>query len=374
MGRRIKTRGATSGSRALTGLFLLIFLLTACLPPALPPVLKIGLVAPFEGRYRYVGYDTIYAARLAVREINERGGAGGYRLELVAYDDRGDAELARTAARNLAVDPAVVAVLGHYRQESTLAAQTIYAAAGLPLLAVGAWPTATSTTVFPLVPSPERLAAGMWEAAAAPDAALVAVWGAGPPAAALKIVLAEHDARLVQVVSPSPAAPLPELLFSLLPPHVTGERLAEWRAQGWQGVLVGGPELAATEFGAVAGAAAEGTHFVTPYPLPQDLPGTADWLAAYGTLGLYVPEPGPYALPTYEAVQLLAQAITADAKAHGRPTRAGVTEALGNVKQDGYLGTLRWSADGYWDAAPLYLYRWEQSEPRLQRVLSAWGE
>ena len=357
MGRHVKTRGATINPRALTGLFLLIFLLTACLPPALPPVLKIGLVAPFEGRYRYVGYDAIYAARLAVREINKRGGAGGYRLELVAYDDRGDAELARTAARNLAVDPAVVAVLGHYRQESTLAAQTIYAAAGLPLLAIGAWPTATSAAVFPLVPSPERLAAEMWEAAAVPDAALVAMWGAGPPAAALESVLAEHGAQQ----SPEDSL-LPEIMFSLLPPHVTGKRLAEWRAQGWQGVLVGGPELAAAEFGAVAGAAAEGTCFVTPYPLPQDVPGTADWIAAYGTLGLYVPEPGPYALPTYETVQLLAQAITADAEAHGRPTRAGVTESLGSVE---------WES---WDAAPLYLYCWERSEPRLQRVLSVQSE
>lgn len=357
MGRRVKTRGAIINPRALTGLFLLIFLLTACLPPALPPVLKIGLVAPFEGRYRYVGYDAIYAARLAVREINERGGAGGYRLELVAYDDRGDAELARTAARNLAVDSAVVAVLGHYRQESTLAAQAIYAEAGLPWLAIGGWPAATSAAVFPLAPSPERLAAGMWETGDAPDASLVAVWGEGPPAAALESVLAEHGAQQ----SPGDS-PLPELLFSLLPPHVTGERLAEWRARGWRGLLIGGPELAATEFGAVAGAAAEGTCFVTPYPLPQDLPGTADWIAAYGTMGLYVPEPRPYALPTYEAVQLLAQAITADAAAHGRPTRAGVTEALGSVAREG------------WDTAPLYLYCWEQSEPRLQRVLSVRSE
>ncbi|MEA3396601.1 MAG: ABC transporter substrate-binding protein [Chloroflexota bacterium] len=369
MGRRVKTHGAIGSPRALTGLFLLLFLLSACLPPALPPVLKIGLVAPFEGRYRYVGYDAIYAARLAVREINERGGAGGYRLELVAYDDRGDAELAHTAAHNLAVDPAVVAVLGHYRQESTLAAQTIYAAAELPLLAIGAWPAATSAAVFSLAPSPERLAAGMWEAAAAPDAALVAVWGTGPPAAALESVLVEHGAQQ----SPGDSL-LPELLFSLLPPHVTGERLVEWRAQGWRGLLAGGPELAATEFGAVAGAAAEGTCFVTPYPLPQDLLGTADWITAYGTMGLYVPEPGTYALPTYEAIYLLAQAITADVQTHGRPTRAGVTEALGSVKREGYLGTLRWSAAGYWDAAPLYLYCWEQSDPCLQRVLPVRSE
>lgn len=58
-----------------TGLTILV-LLTACVPK-LPRVIKIGLVAPFEGRYRYVGYDAIYAARMAVQEINAAGGAGG---------------------------------------------------------------------------------------------------------------------------------------------------------------------------------------------------------------------------------------------------------------------------------------------------------
>ena len=149
---------------------LLIALLTACLPPPLPRVLKIGLVAPFEGRYRYVGYDAIYAARLAVREINAAGGVGGWSLELVAYDDRGDPELAHTAARNLVIDPDVVAVIGHYRQASTEAASAIYAEAGMPLLAVGAWlmPAARESSrapVWHMLPSPEQIADAMIEVA-----------------------------------------------------------------------------------------------------------------------------------------------------------------------------------------------------------------
>ncbi|MCJ7548609.1 MAG: ABC transporter substrate-binding protein, partial [Anaerolineae bacterium] len=61
------------------------------LPKPLPGIVKVGLVAPFEGSYRHVGYDAVYAARLAVREINAAGGIAGRQLELVAYDDRGDA-------------------------------------------------------------------------------------------------------------------------------------------------------------------------------------------------------------------------------------------------------------------------------------------
>ncbi len=52
----------------------------------MPTTVKIGLVAPFEGSYRSIGYDAVYAARLVVREINATGGIDGVRLELVAYD------------------------------------------------------------------------------------------------------------------------------------------------------------------------------------------------------------------------------------------------------------------------------------------------
>ncbi len=105
-----------------------------------PSTVKIGLVAPFEGRHRAVGYDAIYAARLAMREANERDAAHTWRVELVALDDGGDAELARQAAASLALDEAVVAVIGHWLDETTAAARPLYETEGLPLLATGAPP------------------------------------------------------------------------------------------------------------------------------------------------------------------------------------------------------------------------------------------
>ena len=116
------------------GLLITVFL-TAC--ASVQPVVKIGLVAPFEGAQRELGYDAIYAARLAVREINEAGGIGGYRVALVALDDRGDVALAEDTAVSLTVDPDVVAVIGHGLAETTAVAQPIYAAADLPLLPLG---------------------------------------------------------------------------------------------------------------------------------------------------------------------------------------------------------------------------------------------
>jgi ABC-type branched-subunit amino acid transport system substrate-binding protein len=112
-----------------------LILLTGCQRVA--PVLKIALVGPFEGAHRAIGYDVIYAARLAVREINQEGGIGGYRISLVSLDDSGDPELARAVAESQVIDPAVVAVVGHWLPETTAAAKPIYASAGLPFLATG---------------------------------------------------------------------------------------------------------------------------------------------------------------------------------------------------------------------------------------------
>ena len=141
-------RSPVTGHWSLVTVYCLLFtvyclLLTAC--SSTPPVIKIGLVAPCEGRDRPIGYDVIYSARLAVREINEAGGVEGTFVALVALDDGGDVELAQATAQSLVLDPAVVAVMGHWLPETTTAAAPIYATASLPLFVPG--PTTDPTTL-----------------------------------------------------------------------------------------------------------------------------------------------------------------------------------------------------------------------------------
>jgi ABC-type branched-subunit amino acid transport system substrate-binding protein len=111
-------------------------LITACLPVT-RPVVKIALVAPFEGRYRNVGYEVLYAVRLAVREANANGGIAGYSIDLFALDDSGDVKAAIEQALKVAADPQVVGIIGHWLGELTTAAAPEYDGAGLPLLATG---------------------------------------------------------------------------------------------------------------------------------------------------------------------------------------------------------------------------------------------
>ncbi|MDX1613887.1 MAG: ABC transporter substrate-binding protein [Candidatus Promineifilaceae bacterium] len=104
------------------------------------PVLEIGLAAPFEGRYRDVGYDVVYSARLVIREVNAAGGVGPYRVELVALDDFGEPERAWQTAETFLVDPDVVAVIGHWLPETTATAERVYEAGGLAHVPAGAEP------------------------------------------------------------------------------------------------------------------------------------------------------------------------------------------------------------------------------------------
>ncbi|MFN2140633.1 MAG: ABC transporter substrate-binding protein [Candidatus Promineifilaceae bacterium] len=110
-------------------------LVSACRSVA--PVVKVGLVAPFEGRHRDIGYDVLYSARLAVRQLNAAGGIDGTRVALVALDDSGNPEFAAATADSLIIDPNVVAVVGNWLPETTAVARQHYAENGLAFLAGG---------------------------------------------------------------------------------------------------------------------------------------------------------------------------------------------------------------------------------------------
>ncbi len=115
----------------------LCFLLTGCDVSRVDPVVKIGVVAPFDGELQHVGYDLLYSVRLAVREVNAAGGIGGNRVALVIYSDSTDTRRAVEVADALVIDDSVVAVLGHWHPETTAAAAPVYTAANLAFLPMG---------------------------------------------------------------------------------------------------------------------------------------------------------------------------------------------------------------------------------------------
>jgi branched-chain amino acid transport system substrate-binding protein len=83
-----------------------LLLAQAC--TSLRPVVKIGLLAPFEGLYRRTGYAALEAMRMAVAEAPY----SAVEVLPLALDDANDPLRAQRSAQKLVVDPAVVAVVG----------------------------------------------------------------------------------------------------------------------------------------------------------------------------------------------------------------------------------------------------------------------
>ncbi len=292
---------------------LLIVVLAAagCLPVARPTV-TIGLVAPFEGRYRDVGYEVIYAVRLAVREANAAGGVAGYNVALMAVDDAGNPEQAAEQARKLSVAPEVVGVIGHWLESTTVAAAPVYVERGLPVMATAA--------------SPE-LAEGVFR-----------LW-----------LTREAEAAAISTGAqqcPPPCDSLEDL-----------DWLYETRASDPDGAVFGPALWGQPQFAALAGEAAEGATFVSPAPYPADSadPGFAEHYRAMSN-GV---EPRASAVLAYDATRTLFAAIEASVAEGGKPTRAGVAAALGEISFGGLSGTIAFDADGDWINRQGWVYQWE---------------
>ena len=118
-------------------LLITALLAAACSPAPVigaPPTVKIGLVAPFEGLHRPLGYEALFAVKLALQEKNEAGGLNGYRVELVALNDFGEAGEAAAQAREMAADPDILGVIGGWSPETAQAAAPEYERLGLAFL------------------------------------------------------------------------------------------------------------------------------------------------------------------------------------------------------------------------------------------------
>ena len=340
----------------ISTLFFLCLFTISCSSPPVPRVYKIGLVAPFEGAYRDIGYDAIYAARLAVREINTFSVSQGWALELVAYDDRAEPNMARTSARNLVTDTDVLAVIGHYTNGTTTAASNTYIAAGLPLLVIGGGPE--SPTLWHLAPPPQQQIAVMLKIYGE-STSIAAVWGEDALASELHKQLAARKVDVMDTRSELTST-LPDTIFSTLPPLQTAEYLTLWSKDGWHGRLLTTNFLHTSDLTRMSSEWLKRACIITPYPSPDDLDDLEIWKAAYTNTGPHVPEPGPYALPTYDIIYLIAEVIAKGFEQNTPLNRQYINAALEHVRFAGKLGDIIWDEDGYWDSAPLYHYCGEQ--------------
>ncbi len=119
----------------LVFLLLMTSLLTGC---AQEKVLKIGYITEQTGVDAYVGTASVPALEDYIAKINDAGGIGGYKLQLVVYDTRSEVPDAVTVIKRLFDQDKAVAVIGPSWSAAGVPIADIADAAKVPVIATTA--------------------------------------------------------------------------------------------------------------------------------------------------------------------------------------------------------------------------------------------
>ena len=90
---------------------------------------KVGIIAPLSGDLSALGKGIQHSVELAVKEANEKNKIPGWKLETVAADDEGKADVGKNAATKLAADKDLIGVVGNLNSSVSQQTQPIFQAA-----------------------------------------------------------------------------------------------------------------------------------------------------------------------------------------------------------------------------------------------------
>ncbi|MDJ0936297.1 MAG: ABC transporter substrate-binding protein [Kiloniellales bacterium] len=99
--------------------------------------IKIGSVLAVTGPASFLGDPEEKTLKMYVEKINAEGGVLGEKLELVIYDDGGDAKKSRTFATRLIEEDEVVAMVGGSTTGATMAMVPLFEEAEIPFISLG---------------------------------------------------------------------------------------------------------------------------------------------------------------------------------------------------------------------------------------------
>lgn len=114
---------------------------TAVLPLALTPAwaqepIRIGTFLSVTGPASFLGDPELKTLEMQIEALNAAGGVLGRKLQLVSYDDAGDAEKARTFAKRLIEQDKVDLLVGGSTTGTTMAVVPLAEAGGVPFISL----------------------------------------------------------------------------------------------------------------------------------------------------------------------------------------------------------------------------------------------
>jgi branched-chain amino acid transport system substrate-binding protein len=98
--------------------------------------IKIGAVLSVTGPASFLGDPEKRTLEMYVDDINAKGGVNGQKLQLIIYDDGGDANAARTFATRLVEEDKIVAMVGGSTTGATLAMIPVFEEAQIPFISL----------------------------------------------------------------------------------------------------------------------------------------------------------------------------------------------------------------------------------------------
>ena len=323
--------------------------------------IKIGFLGPLSGDNASSGTDLLNAATLAADEINEAGGVLGRQIELVPVDDACDPATATAAAEKM-LGAGIVGVTGGYCSGAAIPASDVLHRHGIPYIVMATNPAVTErglNTVFRNVGRDDR------------QGVFAAKFLAGP-AEARKLAILHNDSTYAKGLAEHTRTANGDLelgmeivFFDAIASGQPDYRAALRRVQqsgadtlyftgyaaeagiivrqakelGLAARLIGGDATNEPIVIKTAGPASEG-YIVTTAPLPEFLPGATTFITAYTER--FGTEPGPFSVYEYDAVKLLANAVTQAVSTDPKD----VGEALRRTRSGGITGEVAFDAKG----------------------------
>ncbi len=332
----------------------------------------IGVAGPMSGSFAMFGDEMRDGAQQAIDDLNQAGGVNGTPLALQAMDDKCDPKTADAVANQLAGKGAVM-VVGHLCLGASLAAASVYVATHIVEISPATtWPDYTDKRpgpgIYRIAGRDDRqgVIAGQAIAHRFADKAVAVIDDRSPygkeladatrramnAAGKQEAFTEEYDPGqrdFTGLAERLQAANIGVLYIGGYPTEA-GLIARQVRASGLATVIVGPDALVTNEYRDVAGDAADGT-LVTFMPDARDNPGAATVVAAFRARGV---EPEGYALPSYAAVQVWAQA----ARTAGSSDTDAVVKALDGGRFATVIGELSFDDKGDMSLPGFVLYQW----------------
>ncbi|MER5767820.1 bifunctional serine/threonine-protein kinase/ABC transporter substrate-binding protein [Streptomyces sp. NPDC001985] len=342
--------------------------------PGGPPASRrwvIGVQADLSGPRKETGIEQERGARLAVDAFNARADRP-FSVGLRAEDDAGDRARALTAARRLADDREVAAVLGSTGDYTTEAVLPVYEEAVLPLMTVsaglGTLTKEDSRTFSRACPAHTVTATQLayalqafyaergtpvarpgllqdrtddsygWQYTAMANHMLQSRYGHRTHPRVVPASVGSYDTVIGEMVEAGIDAYL----------HGGGARSAAkaaraLRAARYDGPLLAGQQVLSQEFLKLAGDAAEGWVIGAPVADPARKPEARTFVAAYRRR--YGRAPGFYAGESFDAVGLMLRELAAAARGGERPEREKLAAAVRGARYTGVMGGYRFTPE-----------------------------